>query len=1070
MAKKDHKLSYKLYQPDGTYIKTLDGENILSEFQVNKSINGGVGNLKVVLNKPIDDYDEYDSVKNPNGSIKYGNRLKVFLNDADNTDKQIFYGYLVSIGPQYANGKESVELNFYGAVSKLSNDYYNTSGSPPYEPTEPAGFYVTDTAVPASTIIKNIVDNFILQTTNPMVSYIGGSIVDCGNSVTYTFDRMKHLDSLRKIVEYLPATWYWFIDGAGVIYVRDSSSATEHTLTIGKNIYSIKAHKSMQSIVNYFILWNGRSTADAAYVYRDKKDATSQSDYDRTTLFQQDSEVLTDAVADVRKDRVIAYRKDPKQGLTIEVNDAYDIASIEPGHRVNIRNIKDDTQTTFADGLVIKRISYTADSALLELAQIGENFTKAMSEEETLINNSIKQAQTFSENLQAGSTPITQANIMYGGGNFINSDIINAYTSIGSCIIGVNSSDAVLKSYGKTGFNDASVGFWLQKDASNYSKFELYYDTDNYLRFNSQTGLLEIAGDIVMSPGSTIVWAQISDANVPNSADLSNFNNDSGWTTDDNLDLLRAGALSGGTFISNNIVYSPVIAGNAGYFKNSITVGASGIGAVIKSYGKNTYADGNVGYYLERTSGGRVYFELYQDATHYLRFDSSGATTIEIRGKLNADDITAGTLSANYINGGDINGVTITGVTITGGTFQTLAAANRGIKINTSDFRAYDSSGNLRLLLSGTTGFLTVYSNSAVAGGSGYSLVYSGTERAKINAWGMVVRRGSAFSAASNLSGDLGNDWFRFLCDWDGTKGKYAGHIQGPNTDLIRITDYLGNTFVRFYSQATWFARSVYTEVNVTYNLGSNSRHWFALYCQNISYAGQLRLWMTTSLILYESGWSVWSWYINGSDSYMGAGQLDAKIASSRNFTLQSLNIWLVGTVWKSAGSFTIDHPLKPKTHFLCHSFVESPEMLNIYRGNVMLKKGRAKVTMPDWFVALNGDNPDDFSYQLTSIGGKNDLWVEDEMKKGELVIAGENDLKVGFIITAVRHDPYAEENRIQVEVEKKSVGKEGQYMYPQHYTPKNKKVVVDNKEIWMDEDLELEKPQTILAKANIIK
>ena len=169
MSKNQHKLSYKLYQPDGTYIKTLEGEDIVSEFQVNKNINGGVGNLKVILKKPIDDYDEYDAVKNSDGSIKYGNRLKVFLNDNYNTDKQIFYGYLVAIGPQYINGKETVELDFYGAVSKLSNDYYNTSGSPPYEPTEPAGFYVTNTAVSVSTIIKNILDNFILQNSNPMV-------------------------------------------------------------------------------------------------------------------------------------------------------------------------------------------------------------------------------------------------------------------------------------------------------------------------------------------------------------------------------------------------------------------------------------------------------------------------------------------------------------------------------------------------------------------------------------------------------------------------------------------------------------------------------------------------------------------------------------------------------------------------------------------------------------------------------------------------------------------------------------------------------------------------------------
>jgi len=264
----ENKLCYKLYEPDGTFIKVLSPDEIISNLTISRTINGGVGGVTISLKKPIDNYDEYDAVKNPTGAIKYGNRLKIFLTDRFNTDKQIFYGYLVAIGPQYTNGQETVVLTFYGAVSKLSNDYYNISGTPPYEPTEPAGFYVEETAESSSKIIKNILDNFILQTTNPMVSYIWGTTIDdCGNSVSYTFDRMKHLDTLKKIEEYLPTTWYWYVDGEGDLYVKDSSSQTEHTLVIGRDIAEIKSHKTIESVVNYFVFWNGRSTADASYVF-----------------------------------------------------------------------------------------------------------------------------------------------------------------------------------------------------------------------------------------------------------------------------------------------------------------------------------------------------------------------------------------------------------------------------------------------------------------------------------------------------------------------------------------------------------------------------------------------------------------------------------------------------------------------------------------------------------------------------------------------------------------------------------------------------------------------------------
>src|SRR5262249_4097207 len=75
----------------------------------------------------------------------------------------------------------------------------------------------------------------------------------------------------------------------------------------------------------------------------------------------------------------------------------------------------------------------------------------------------------------------------------------------------------------------------------------------------------------------------------------------------------------------------------------------------------------------------------------------------------------------------------------------------------------------------------------------------------------------------------------------------------------------------------------------------------------------------------------------------------------------------VAGNLSKSGGSFKIDHPLDPANKYLYHSFVESPDMKNIYDGVVTLDdKGGATITLPDWFEALNKD----FRYQLTCIGG----------------------------------------------------------------------------------------------------
>jgi hypothetical protein len=77
-------------------------------------------------------------------------------------------------------------------------------------------------------------------------------------------------------------------------------------------------------------------------------------------------------------------------------------------------------------------------------------------------------------------------------------------------------------------------------------------------------------------------------------------------------------------------------------------------------------------------------------------------------------------------------------------------------------------------------------------------------------------------------------------------------------------------------------------------------------------------------------------------------------------------NVAVVGSLSKSSGSFKIDHPLDPASKYLYHSFVESPDMMNIYNGNVSTDaQGRAVVQLPEWFETLNRD----FRYQLTVIG-----------------------------------------------------------------------------------------------------
>ena len=135
------------------------------------------------------------------------------------------------------------------------------------------------------------------------------------------------------------------------------------------------------------------------------------------------------------------------------------------------------------------------------------------------------------------------------------------------------------------------------------------------------------------------------------------------------------------------------------------------------------------------------------------------------------------------------------------------------------------------------------------------------------------------------------------------------------------------------------------------------------------------------------------------------------------------------GTLTKSAGSFQIDHPLDPANKFLSHSFVESPEMMNIYNGNVTTDAtGSATVTLPAYFSALNRD----YRYQLTVLGQ-----FAQAIVSGKIIVdntfairTDKPGVEVSWQVTGIRQDVYAEEHPIVVE-KSKAAEEQGRYLYP---------------------------------------
>jgi hypothetical protein len=108
--------------------------------------------------------------------------------------------------------------------------------------------------------------------------------------------------------------------------------------------------------------------------------------------------------------------------------------------------------------------------------------------------------------------------------------------------------------------------------------------------------------------------------------------------------------------------------------------------------------------------------------------------------------------------------------------------------------------------------------------------------------------------------------------------------------------------------------------------------------------------------------------------------------------------------------------------------------MMDIYDGTVITDaRGYATVRLPNWFQALNRS----FRYELTVVGkmhwdAKAAVW--DEIRNNRFTVRTDQPhVKVSWLVTGIRHDPYANAHRTRVVVLKPKAD-QGKYVNPQLY------------------------------------
>ena len=169
--------------------------------------------------------------------------------------------------------------------------------------------------------------------------------------------------------------------------------------------------------------------------------------------------------------------------------------------------------------------------------------------------------------------------------------------------------------------------------------------------------------------------------------------------------------------------------------------------------------------------------------------------------------------------------------------------------------------------------------------------------------------------------------------------------------------------------------------------------------------------------------------YAAGSTGVFGAGATYG-VYSNGHAHVQG-NLHVTGALTKGSGTFKIDHPLDPANKYLSHSFVESPDMKNVYDGNVVTDaSGEAVVELPAYFEALNRDP----RYQLTVIGSFADAQIAEKISENRFTIRTEEpNVEVSWQVTGIRQDAFAEAHPVVVEGDK-AIADRGRYLHPEEH------------------------------------
>jgi hypothetical protein len=469
-----------------------------------------------------------------------------------------------------------------------------------------------------------------------------------------------------------------------------------------------------------------------------------------------------------------------------------------------------------------------------------------------------------------------------------------------------------------------------------------------------------------------------------------------------------------------------IVASTANTAKNAISASTNAEGGVaILAINTNPGFDSTFGTGIRALSGGGTVADIHPGGQGFaaagefagvigvLAATNSGDTAVIGLGGATGDGVRGIAADGSGVQGSATTGIGVTGISTDGNAVWGHSTNSDGVHGEGGGNGVTGISSNA--IASGVYGEnVDGYGAAGRATGDGYG-VYGVANGAGAGVWGI----GTANVATS--TGVLGETWAT-TSDASGVRGKDNGGTATTSGVRGITTSTNGSGISGMANMNSGSASGVLgTGVGIAAGVKGTSVGGAAIVGQTIGGTG---VYGTSSA---QTG--VYGFSTNGTGVFAGASSASATALDVLGKATVTGNLAVSGTVSKGGGSFKIDHPLDPANKFLYHSFVESPDMMNIYNGIATLDaKGEAVVKLPAWFGTLNRE----FRYQLTPIGKATpDLHVKSKLKGNAFSIGGGSaGQEVSWQLTGIRQDAWANAHRVVVE-EAKPKGQKGLYLHP---------------------------------------